>query len=765
MGHLSCSILSQCVARCCKSAGSIVLRYSSRGTSIPVSVFFINQLNSCGATQEWSAVVEMTAATEEYFLEIRRLQRLLAQQQQDYSTKIPVAMVSDREGRATGEAYVSNQRDPTHRRNSGVDDTVWIHRPETCDVSMSIPSPVDGLQDNQPFLSAEPTFTSGGGEVYNTVHKPSASAVQTNEIHAAYREDNGTLLHEWGAPAFRRRPASPNRKVSPPRRAQMVARAGGEMFVDVIHNKKPRGSRQTAQVTRRVLGRKQKGGSRSQVWIRAADARTSVRGADPQMSAVGVKSRPISAPRTKREIRTTTMMGDSRRADSLSAFDKGRQQVDSDDREEAVGSGGSDSASCVRQQPTPRLSSSSSRSHDHILPTVADPKEPRSRETGDGGKRRPKIRSHSASPRSSSSRNRTSAGDTLRAQGDGTMRTANASVTKHHIVDRKSFDGGEIYGEGGSDAGLPNADVAPHLSERVEGDLKSSPGDADGTSDYVYYDDAKCQLSSSIPWQAPLAAEAEAAAEHPTTTEAKECEEGTAETTKGPDGRKEHTADCGSTLDSPDSGDVENAIKPKKSRVTEGGEFPCNLAEPDAPSSWGSFEGVGKLPNDEIKEENTEEGSVRPVSSVTSTEVDAREHPNVDVITGEMSPTSTSNAKSDDEGEPQDTGAEHTGGLLSGASPRSGNHGSPNDGDSNRLSPLPGLGDDSTTAHSVSSHAVTEKHHQGGVGVAEMEMHKLLFDIEGDGDIAGDDSLCGENGAIPSEYGDDFDDDFEDEED
>lgn len=267
---------------------------------IKLEVVFLNVRSSCGVTQEWSAIVEMTAATEEYFLEIRRLQRLLAQQQQGTSANSPVARVGDRENGAAREAYVPNQRNPTHRRHSGVDDTVWVHKPETCDGSMSIPSPVDRVQGNQDLLGGEMAFTSGGGEGYNIVHGPtSASAVPANEFHEAHREHNDMLPHEWGAPAFRHRPASPKRRVSPPRRARMAPRAGR----DTIHKKisaEPSGSRQTSQGARGVLGRKQRGGSRSQAWIRAAEARTSARGSDAGRSAVGVKSRPMSAPRTKR---------------------------------------------------------------------------------------------------------------------------------------------------------------------------------------------------------------------------------------------------------------------------------------------------------------------------------------------------------------------------------------------------------------------------------------------------------------------------------
>lgn len=694
----------------------------------------------------------MTAATEEYFLEIRRLQRLLAQQQQGTSAKSPVTRVSDREGGAARESYVPNQCDPTYRRNSGVDDTVWIHRPENCYRSMSVPSPVDGVQDNQRLLDAEMAFTSSGGEVYNTVHEPTrASAVQANEFHVAHREDNDMLLHDWGVPAFRGRGASPKRRVSPRRRAQMAMRSGRETFDHGIHKKvsaEPRSSRRTTQVARGVLGRKQKGGSRSQVWIRAAETRTSAHGADAQR-AVGVKSRPLSAPRTKREMKMTTV-GDARRAASLSPFDKGRRQVASSDRYAAAERGGDGSAACVRQQPTPRLSASSSRAHDHRICTVPDPKDPRSWETGDGGKRRPKSLSRSASPRSSSAGNITSAGAAFCAQGEGTTRTASASVTKRHVVGRKGDEGGEDYGdEGVGEAGTMRS------SQRVVDDLESPPlRDDDRRSDDAYFGDAKRRRSSSVPSRESLAAAAPA--EYSPTTVAKECAEDSTATTKGQEVRNQQTEDCGSTLDTPGNEDVENATKDKESRVPEGDGFYRTLAG-SGPSSWGSFEAVGEPQKNEAKEGDTEERSVRPVSSAVSTDDDARENPNVDMTTGEKSTTSTSNIKSDDRGGGhQVTVDEKTDGLSSsGASPRSGSNGSPNDGDNNTSSPLPELGDDNTLTRSSSSRAVTEKDHPD----------KLLFDIEGDGESVGDDPLCGENGATPSEYGDDFDDDFEDEED
>lgn len=724
-----------------------------------INVFYV-PIELSGVPQEWSAVVEMTAATEEYFLEIRRLQRLLAQQQQGALANSPVAGESDREGGAAREAYVPNQCHPTQRRDSGVDDTVWIHRPETCegDVSMSTPSPVDGVQHNRRILDAETAFTRGAGDVHNVVHGPAtASAEKAHEFHEAHREDNGMPLHEWGASTLRRRPASPKRRVSPPRRARMATRAGREIFGVGNHKKlseEPRGSRQTTQAGRGVFGRKQRGGSQSQVWIRADEARTSARGADARRLAMGVRSRPLSAPRTKREL-TMTTMGDARRADSLSPFDTRRRQVASSDRGAPSGSGGGDSDACDCQK---------TKSADHRIPTVPAPTEPRSWETGE--KRRPKPRSRSVSPRSSSSRNRTVAGEAFRVRDEVPTPTASATVSKHRTMGRKDESaGGDDCGDGGgSDAGSPGVAVAPRSSQRAADESESSPTrDDEGTSDDVYNEDTERRLSSSVPSRESLAAAASVENPSPTSS-AKECEERNTAATQGQGRNKVQTAD-GSILDPAGSGDAENASKVKESRVAEGGELAHNLAE-SVPSPWGSFEAVGEPPDNEAKEQNTDEGSVGPVSWPTSTTIDVQENPNAYAMNLKNSTTrSTRNTKSGDGGEQQVTAAKTTGGLASDASARSGSNGSPNDGDNNSSSPLPEVGEDHTITRSISSHAATEKDHQGDVDVdTELETDKLLFDIEGDGDSVGDGPLIGENGAAPSEYGDDFD-DFEDDED
>lgn len=688
-------------------------------------------------------MVEMTAATEEYFLEIRRLQRLLAQQQQDISAQSPKAGVSDREGGTAREEYVPNEHDFTQRRNSGVDDTVWIRRPETHDGSMSIPSPVDGLQDNQNLLDGETTLANGGDEVYSIVHNPAgASAVQTNEFRVA-RGDSDMLLHEWAVPAIRRRPTCPKRSVSPPGRARMATRAGRETLDTGIPKKisaEPRGSSQTTQVARGVLGHKHRGSSQSQVWIRGAQARASARAADAQRSAVGI-SRPLSAPRTRREIKLTT--GDAWRAGS--PLDKARRQRASSDRGAAVGSGGGGSAAFIRQKSTSRSSPSSRAPADNRIPA-----EPRSWKTGD--KRRSKPRSHSASPHSSS-RKRAGSIDTSVPQAGGTTQTASVSISKPHRIGKKDdSDGGDNSVDAGSDAGTATVAVALRSSQQVEDDVESPPlREIDSTSDDVYFEDGK--LSSSAPLRESLV---EALVECSSTTAAKVRGEGTTATTTGQEGLDEHTADCGSKVGPPgDGGHVENAGKDNESTVAEGDEPAYDLHKSDP--SWSSSEAVGEPPTIEAnKDETTEEGSVRPIPSPDSTDIDARENSNADV---EKSATSTSSIRSDDGVEQQAATAGTTDGLPSDASPRSGSNGSPNDGDNKRLSPLSKAGDDTMITQSVSSHAGTENGHEGEEDVdAALEMNKLLSDVD-------DDPLIGGNGATPSEYGDDFDDDFEDEDD
>ncbi|CAM9384516.1 unnamed protein product, partial [Pylaiella littoralis] len=56
------------------------------------------ELETIKRTKEWSAVMEMTAATEEYFVEIQRLQRLLASQQQEQKIAAECSVVGPPSG-------------------------------------------------------------------------------------------------------------------------------------------------------------------------------------------------------------------------------------------------------------------------------------------------------------------------------------------------------------------------------------------------------------------------------------------------------------------------------------------------------------------------------------------------------------------------------------------------------------------------------------------------------------------------------------------
>eukprot|EP00903_Cladosiphon_okamuranus_P013688 g12747.t1 len=350
-----------------------------------------------------------------------------------------------------------------------------------------------------------------------------------------------------------------------------------------------------------------------------------------------------------------------------------------------------------------------------------------------------------------------SAGDAFRVQVEVVTPAASATVMKHHRP------GGDDGGDGvGSDAGSPGEAVAPRSSQRAGDEFESQHNcDNEGTSDNVYNEDTEGRLLSSVPSQESLTAAA--SVEYPSPkSSAKECEEDTTATTQTQGRNNEQTVD-GSIQDRAGSGAEKSARKDKESGVAEEYELARSLIKPGP--SWGSSEAVGEPPNDKTKEGNSEEGSVRSVSSRTSTVADAREMPNVDVVTGENSTSSTRNTKSSGGRERKVTAAKKTDGLPSDASPSSVSHGSSNDGENTSSSPLPEVRDDNSITRSVSSRAVTEKDYQTEIEAdAELETDKLLFGIDGDGDSASDEPLIGENGAVPSEYGDDFD-DFEDEED
>ena len=663
----------------------------------------------------------MTAATEEYFLETRRLQGLLEKFHQQNALGSPMG-VSDREEGVARKEYTPNGMDIARRSSWDVEDSVLIHGPEARDHSVSASSPVHTRQEARRHHKAKKSNeNSGGDEAYrNRRDQIGASA-------AGRRKNRDLLVDEAGMPVAHRRPTSRERRVSPPRRAQMVARAGQETFGCGGHEQTQQ------QVARGGLSHRRRRGSRSQASIGAAAAKARARGFDAHKAAAGPDGRrPQSAPRRQRDVQLKSM-GSSRRADSMSSFERGRRQSG---RGHAARSGSrGESVASAGNQSTTRMYSSLRRAH---IPTVPVPEEPPSCGKGDRGNLRLNSSPGLASPRSGSSREEENAGGVSRIPG----RTA-----LHHVIGEGGDDncGDDVIGADGS------VEIS---SERVGGYSKPLPASNSGSSD----DDDVKHRASNASWKslaspAEPAAPAEGIADESVPVE----ENGNVDATATAEAKKrpnEQTTNQGSTRDTPGSGDANSVITNDGERkAADGDELVRKLITgADASCSWAVL--------DAKEAHGSEEGIVRAVqASLTNNDADADflKTPHVDIVACEKS-MAEDFAKSDPEEH------ESAAGEIDGMPPETPRNNS-NDSQSNcgndRASPRAEGGGNSSAIQSEASHGAIEEVLQDERGVVEEEkIDEPLFVVESDADH--DDPPKGEIEATPSEYGDDFDDDFDD---
>ncbi|CAM9153159.1 unnamed protein product [Ectocarpus fasciculatus] len=778
------------------------------------------ELDTIKRTKEWSAVMEMTAVTEEYFLEIQRLQRLIIQQQsqqqqqqqQQQQTTSASNCFHDEERNASREEYTPNRRDQARRRSSGVDSVLWRARPEAFDGMTPVENPVRFEQDAQ---DVEIIVRSPGDKLRNN-HQRTWGAAAADEYSATvpHRENHGMVLHDPRASPTGRdryqRPLSPKRRVSPPRRAQMVSRAGGENS-NISAHARPQDQHFSHRTKQRSSGRwlgggptvvNKAGGSRSQGLMRAASATTRRCGSDARTAAAGLRGRrPLSAPRRSGEFRTK-LVDEERRVGSAS----------SSSSRAAGGSSSGVGVDGAGQPRTARIPSSSSSSlrpsnpkHDnHAASTVpvVSAESPR-QEHGERGSRRPSLRSHSASPRSGSFSSRE------KKDGDvGFVTMSDVKVGGHGSASRHDDGSGEENRDGRDGVGGRYSCLPANLTAArpPQGDGSGPLGapeihDRGDESDDVY--DSKRDSSS---WSRGSLTEAAATAETaaarhtvaPPAPVANECEDDTSLTPKRHHQQAEEKIEnsCNGEDDPRDSYSSEQA------GAQQGGDESGHQLAGSA-SSWGGSDeeiiGGNSSKNTEVVAATTKaekEGVVRMETSSNSydagrwsnaVETTAGENgaaTKASITVGHNSSSSGISVGEEEELEQEQEEqviARKADVELSPAASNSGRSSDPRSGgaepgaevprssiDGGAKAPPPHVGGGVTTSnntsddYSSSSQAIMEAGlDQGETAVGEADTDRLLFDGDGGEE---DEQLGGENDAAPSEYGDDFDDDFDDEE-
>ncbi|CAM9729720.1 unnamed protein product [Ectocarpus sp. 12 AP-2014] len=771
------------------------------------------ELDTIKRTKEWSAVMEMTAVTEEYILEIQRLQKLIAQQHQQQQTTSPSNFFHNEESNTAREEYTPNRRDQTRRRSSGVDSVLWRARPEAFDGATSVANPVRFEQDAQ---DVETLVRSAGDKLRNNHQRTwGAAAVDEFSPTILHQENDDMVLHDPRASPTGRdryqRLLSPKRRVSPPRRAQMVSRAGGEKLNISAHGR-PRDQHISQRTKQRSCGRwvggassvvYRAGGSRNQCMIRVASATSSRRGSDSRTAAAGLRGRrPLSAPRRSGEFRTKLI--DEERRVGLKSPSSGRAAggISSDV--------GGDGARQPRTARTPSSSSlrSSNREYDNhaalTVPVVSA--EPPRREQATRGSRRPSVRSHSASPRSGSS--------TSREKNDsdvGFVPMSDMKVGGHGSAARHDSGGGEENGDG-RDGVVGRYDRSPAYltAARPPQDDGSGPlgapemhGRGD-ESDGVY--DAKRGSSSSsrgsfTEAEAAAAETAEtaetAAATHTVAPPAPAVNERDDDTSLT---AKRHHQQVEEKIENSCNGEdgPRDSYSSQQSGAQQGGDESGHQLAGSA-SSWGvsDEEIIGGKSSENIEAAaatNAErEGVLRTGTSSNSSEA-GRWSDAVETTTGENGATKASitvghNSSSGismgeeeelEQEEEEQVIARKADVELSPAASNSGRSGDPrSDGvetgvevprssiDGRATAPPPQVdgditnNDNTSDAYSSSSQAIIEDGLDQVESVGEAATDRLLFDGDGEEE---NEQLGGENDAAPSEYGDDFDDDFDDEE-
>lgn len=764
----------------------------------------------------------MTAATEEYFVEIQRLQRLLAQEQHRHTGATPSAVsppgFHNEAGQATREEYNPEQGAPSGRRGSGVDEVVWSSRPGVRG-SLSVPSPILGEHGAQEELAVG---------VCRAHHQQARASTAGEYTHAAVenREKIELVMNErdvWAERELHRRPLSPKRRISPPRRAQMVARA-------LRGTEELRGSGETVRHSgnewRRRRSVVEKGGaSRSQVSIWAASAARGKRDSNFRSAVAGVGGRcPFSAPRRTRGTQIESVGGVRKVASGSLA---GRA---ADGSGNGGGSNGGGGASRQRRRnsdfvPIPTR-------YRRNVSSVSVLEKPFLRGKGAASNSRLDPRPRSASPRVCSSSNsretRDSADGDSRTRRDATGRSDFKKV--HRGSEARTDDHDPDAFVGGFDTDSP-AVAASTLPHNIELGASNAPASHDRDDERTDPSRRAQRRSSStspreslVPSALPTtavetkaAAVATAAAAAVTTAAAvalataatatvatgaavgartdlpsaevaaeEEGKEGKSAELNG-HGQNDDTDEhgCEGTSGPPGCGELDDAAATGDHEVKAtqaiDDDKPGREVAGSGPASWERNEAVSESVEATPRTDDT---SVHSVSSANShcSNHDGRGSVAVEASSYEGGATEVTGISSIDNtigvGETEGAAVENTEGVLSSApasetssGSRSGNRNveqAPfNHVENDRGSPPPRGGEDiilNVSAPSSSpARAMANNDHAVGEAAVEDDVNELLFDGDRCDIMGRDEVLGGDKGVVQDEYRDDFDDEFEDE--
>lgn len=279
--------------------------------------------------QGWSAVAEMTAATEEYFVEIQRLQKLL---RHPHATTPFADSPANEERTSTADEYTPSwhsacglgefdrlggrdrrqvyseiereEKDFVNacgrRGSSGIDDTVWRERVEAGDGQM-FASSMHG-HGNPIDCHAEGVSSP---ELYQEGYQRSGVSVEGRAAALDYPVD--VIQEDFLTRGRHQRPSSPLRRRSPPRPAQMATRAGRALFHSHAITPTPRRSSRT-------LNRRASAGQgwrehdtaafpvKGECWPQATRRAVSA-GRRARDGRAGQRNRPLSAPSRRSQMK------------------------------------------------------------------------------------------------------------------------------------------------------------------------------------------------------------------------------------------------------------------------------------------------------------------------------------------------------------------------------------------------------------------------------------------------------------------------------
>lgn len=270
--------------------------------------------------QEASAIAELAAATEEYFLEIQRLKHLAVRQHNGLSSIADAAARTSRD--PTGAFATRRPEDvPLDRKNAQratdyntreicdpTRDVAWNRRAAT--QNPTVFSPLSPNRDTARHVSNATTDTRRAVNEASYSRNPVQS--QPRRVRAAAKrvvaeEILGAELHEecqMAVASRRRRPTSPMGRCSPPRAAQLAVRMAGEALSS--RNTTPQCRRRFARMG---LSRPYRRNMREQFFsgnIAAKGGFSSEHLETRQAANIatkslnGVRARPVSAPSRRR---------------------------------------------------------------------------------------------------------------------------------------------------------------------------------------------------------------------------------------------------------------------------------------------------------------------------------------------------------------------------------------------------------------------------------------------------------------------------------